>query len=131
MKKNFYIRDGVLFGFEGELIDVRRNCELISVKFCPGKSPSVEIKWKVEHSNQQVHMIFSSVEDFIVGGRDTAYPVESGAMLAIAGFNDGVSRGSEDQFYVEPMQEMNYMSFVMDDRSAIFVRAGSANVRRV
>ena len=130
MKKNFGIKDAVLFEWSGEIIDIRGECELLSVEFRPGNSPSVEIKWKIEQSNQQIHMIFNSVEDFIFRGRDTEYPLESGAMLLIAGFNDGVNRGSEDQFYVEPTQEMNYMSFAMDDRSVILVRADSVIMRR-
>jgi hypothetical protein len=130
VKKNFVVKDAVLFGFSGEMIDLRGDCELASVNFYPGKSPSVEVKWDIQRSNHQVHMIFSSVEDFIVRSRDVAYPAESGAMLAIAGFSDGVSCGSDDQFYVEPTQEMNYMSFVMDDRSVILIKAGSAIIRR-
>lgn len=131
MKKNFNIRDGIIFEFSQEILDMRGGCELISVTFCPGNSSTVEIKWKIERSNQLVYIIFSSVEDFIVRKRDAEYPLESGAMLAIAGFRDGVSCEREDQFYLEPTQEMNYMTFFMDDMSAILVRADSAIMRRV
>ena len=131
MKKNFNIKDAVLFEFSGDMIDLRGDCELISVDIRPGHSSTVEIKWKVDDSNQQIHVIFNYVKDFIVRGRDTDYPLESGTMLSIAGFSDGISRENEDQVYSqEPTREMNYMSFVMDDWSAILVRADSVIMRR-
>ena len=125
MKKNFAIRDAVVFECSDKKFDLRGDCSLVSVEFYPSFSSSVEIKWKVEQSNHHIFMMFSSVEDFIVRGRDSEYPPESGTMLAIAGFSDGAPCRGGEQLYVEPTQEMNYMSFVMDDMSAIFVKAGS------
>lgn len=131
MNKNFNIKDGVLLECSGELFDLRGGCELIGVNFRPGKLSSVEMVWKVDRSNQQIEIDFKSVEDFIVKGRDSEYPLQSGTMLAIAGFSDGVSVGGEDHFYLEPSQEMSYMSFVMDDMSAFLVKAESVSMRRV
>jgi len=131
MRKNFSINYGVLFEFSGEIYDLRGSCELMGVSFRPGSISSVEMIWGIDSSNQQIVIKFTSVEDFIVRGRDSAYPLKSGTMLAIAGFSDGISVGSEDQFYLEPSQEMSYMSFLMDDLSAFLVKAESVSMRRV
>lgn len=131
MKKNFDIKDAVLFSFSGDQIDLRGDCELESVSFFPSNNPIVEIKWNIENTNHKLNVKFISVEDFIVRSRDESYPPECGTMLAIAGFSDGISCGSDDEFCIEPSQGMNYMSFVMDDQSAFLIKAGSAIMRRV
>lgn len=131
MKKNFNIKDGVLFELSSETIDLRSDCELGSVEIRPGESPCIEMRWRIDRSNQYIHIHFTSVEDFIVRGRHTEYPTQSGAMLAIAGFSNGAPCGGEDHFYVEPTQEMSYMSFVMDDMSIFLIKAQLASMRRV
>lgn len=131
MKKNFVIKDGVLFEFSGEVLDLRGDCNLVSVEFQTGVSPCVRMHWGIQGSNQQIQILFSSVEDFIVIGRDPEYPPESGTMLKVAGFSSGTSGVDEGEFYVEPTQEMNYMSFVMDDISSFLVKADSISIRRL
>jgi hypothetical protein len=87
--------------------------------------------WRISGSNQQIKLVFDRVTDFIVKGRDPAYPVESGAMLALAGFTDGSSFAPDGEFYVEPSPGIGYLSFLMNDMSAFLVEAGSATMRRV
>ena len=131
MNKNFQIQDGVLFTFSDESVDMRGECELLSVELRPGSSPRIEMRWRIDRSNQMIEIIFESVDDFMVMGRDTEYPVDSGAMLAIAGFSNRDDYSPDGEFYVEPTRGMEYMSFVMDDMSAFLIKAESANMRRV
>lgn len=131
MNKNFQIEDGVLFTFSGESVDMRGECELLSVELRPGLSPCVEMIWGIDLSNRRIQIVFESVDDFIVKGRDTEYPVKSGAVLAIAGFSNRDDYSYDGEFYVEPTREMKYMSFVMDDTSAFLIKAESANMHRV
>lgn len=126
MNRNFSIRDAVLFELSGEILDV---CELLSVGFRPGSFPTVEMLWRVGSSNQQLQIIFSQVQDFIIRGRDEEYPSQSGAALSIVGFSNGDPDLTEPELYVEPTHEMNYITFVMNDRSAFAIKAGSANMR--
>lgn len=131
MKKDFTIKDAVFFEIQDETIDVRGDCRLISIAFLPGDTSSAEIRWAIQNSNQQLHMKFSLVEDFIVSGRDAEYPASSGSVLAIAGFTGGLEAVGDGQFYVEPTEDRGYMSLSMNDGSAIFVKAESVIIRRV
>ena len=131
MNKNFAIKDAVIFEFGAEIIDLRGDCELVSVNYHPGEDSLVKLKWSIDGSNQNIEMVFSAVENFMIKGRDSAYPQQSGVMLAIAGFTDGTSCGGDDKFYLDASQEMNYMSFLMDDMSTFLIKSESATIRRV
>lgn len=128
MNRNFSIRDAVFFELSGETMDL---CELLSVGFRPGGFPSVEMLWMIPSSNQQLQILFSQVQDFMIRGRDEEYPLQSGATLSIAGFSNGDPDLTEPELYEEPTREMNYMTFVMDDRSAFAIKAATANMRRL
>jgi hypothetical protein len=131
MNKNFTIKDAVFLQFDNQLIDLRGECKLQKVIVFPGKSSSIELRWDIDHSNQQVQILFNYVSDFLVTARDREYPAECGSTLAILGFCDGAWPKSEDTLYIEPTFEIDYMSFIMDDRSAYLIKADSAFVRLV
>ena len=123
------IRDGVIFSFPDQ-IDLRGDCELVSLTRYVGLHSSVELDWKINGTNQALQIKFSEVEDFQVNGRDLEYPYESSATLGIAGFCQGLALEHDAELFVEPSEEMNYLAFVMDDHSAIFIKAASAYMRR-
>ena len=128
MNRNFAITNAVFFEFCGETIDAR---ELLLVRFQPGQVPAVEMLWKIQGSNQQIEVVFHQVTDFKISGRDEGYPPESGAMLGIAGFSDGNPDTLEPELYLEPTSEMNYITFFMNDRSSISIKANAASMRRL
>lgn len=126
MNRNFFIRDAAFFEFSGEVLDV---CQLLSVEFRPGSSPSAEMAWGIQGSNRQLRILFSQVEDIIVTGRDEEYPARSGSTLVIAGFSHGKPDPVQPELYLEPTHEMNYMTFVMADRAAYAIKAAAATMR--
>lgn len=128
MNRNFSIRDAVFFELSGEVLDV---CELLSVGFRPGSFASVEMIWGIARSNQQLQILFSQIQDFIVRGRDEEYPGQSGSSLGIAGFSDGNPDPVEPELFLEPAQDNNYMTFVMEDRSAFAIKAGNAIMQKL
>lgn len=130
MKKNFSVKDAVFFEFAGETLDARGDCELLSVEFRPGAAASVEMNWRVHGSNRPLQILFSQVNNFVIKGRDEEYPLQSGVTLGIAGFSC-VSLSADLELFVEPTPEMNYMTFVMDDESAIFIEAETAVMRHL
>lgn len=130
MNKNFSVRDAVFFESSDDTFDIRGDCELIEVQYRPGISASVEMIWKIRNSNQHLQMLFTEVRDFIFRGRDTDYPAQSGTMLGIAGFS-GRDIDETLTLYVEPEHDMSYMTFVMDDMSAVLIDAEKAVLRRL
>lgn len=124
MIRNFSIRDGVIFSFPQE-IDLRGNCELLSVTKFFGSEPSVEMDWNIIRSNRGLRFKFTGVVDFQVTGRDSDYPYDSGITLGISGFCKPSSNIAESEFFVEPSKNQDYLGFVMDDKSAFLIKSGS------
>lgn len=122
MIKNFSIRDAVTFDFPTE-INLRNNCELLSVTINVVSQPSVEMNWKIINTNRSLRIIFTGLEDFEVRGRDPEYPCKSARVLGIAGFCSKSTYTYDNDFYVDSDNEMNYLAFVMDDRSAYLIKS--------
>lgn len=128
MNKNFSIEYAQCFVVSDERSDVR---ELLSLRFQPGPSASIEIIWALCGSNERAQISFSNVHDFVVKGRDQEYPIESSAMLKIVGFSNGRLDAADQELYLEAVTDVDYMTFIMDDASAILIRAETAILQRV
>lgn len=127
MNTNFDISDPVTFHIPNP-IDVRRECELLSVEQHFGFSREAKITWRILGSNNFLSFEFHEVFDFIALSRDLAYPPQSGISLAITGFCGPLS-SADSEFFVNARDQNDYLAFVMDDRSAYLISAVSCEVK--
>jgi hypothetical protein len=128
MIRNFTIRDGVIFGFPEE-IDLRGDCELSAVTRIVGPHSAIEMEWKIIGTNEILRIRFTGVENFEVRRRDEGYPFESAVTLGVSGFCRQFDNAEAD-FFVEPSDEMAYLAFVMDDKSAFLIKADAGQMQR-